>query len=75
MDPRELIGGNPPSVASPAFGAFDSSTRTFSSVTSNSAASPLIDLDVDDNRLMTGNVNKSSSLIAHLTLSTSYSEK
>jgi hypothetical protein len=25
--------------------------------------------------LMTGNVNKSSSLIAHLTLSTSYSEK
>ena len=66
---------NPPFIASSFTGATNVFTKSFSNVTSISVAAPLTHLEGDDKRLMTGNMNKSSSLGPQAALPLSYSAK
>lgn len=75
IDPGELRDGNPASFVVLFLGATKSSSKSFSKMIRRSAAAPLTDLEVEDKRLMTGNVNKSSSCRACAVLPTIYSEK
>lgn len=74
MDPSVLRDGNPSSFTGLSFGATKSSTKSFSRMIRTSVAAPLTDLEVDDKRLMTGNINKSSSCRTYSLPPTTYSE-
>lgn len=60
-----LRDGYPASSAGLSFGAIITVTKSFCNTTSTSVAVPLMYLEGEDSRLMTGNMNKSSSLGAH----------
>lgn len=70
-----LRDGYPASLLGLCVGAIKTVTKSFSNMASKSVAAPLTYLEGDDSRLMTGNMNKSSSLRTHAVLSTTYSTR
>lgn len=69
-----LING-PPGIIEPFLGATTKTTKSSSNIESKSVATALTDSEGDDSRLMTGKMNRSSSLRPHASLPTTYSEE